>query len=104
MTGMAIMSIPKQYTEENSRKAPDAPGTYEILDDDEDTIYIGRGAIRQELLDNLPSKSGRIHGATYYRFEITDTIEQAVKRQIEELDMHIDVYGRLPAFNQKISA
>lgn len=101
---MTIVAIPKQYTEENAGKEPNAPGTYEILDDSEDIIYVGSGIIRQDLLGNLPSKSNHILGAAYYRFEVTDTMEQAMKRQREELDMHMNVYGRLPAFNQKISA
>lgn len=101
---MVIVAMPRQYTEENIRNEPNAPGLYELLDESEDTIYIGAGTMRDELLERLPSKSDHIMGASYYRIETANTVEQAVWRQREELNMYMEMYGRLPAFNQKISA
>lgn len=94
---MSVMSPARAYTRENVGAEPDRPGVYELLDESEDALYIGSGALRSSLLDWL--SAGRIPGALYYRAEPTKDMRDAEVRRDEELWLMMRTYGCRPHFN-----
>ena len=91
---MSIISEARPYTLENIESEPDLPGVYEIINDTEDTLYVGSGILRADLLAEL--RSGRILGASHYRTETTATERDAYGRKMEEIWHMTSVCGRGP--------
>ena len=96
---MSVMSPAREYTRENAGAEPDRPGVYELLDESEDALYIGSGALRASLLDWL--SRGQISGALYYRAEPTKDMRDAHIRRDEELWLMMRTYGCRPHFNRE---
>lgn len=108
------MSIHKRwskYTIKNASSEPNSYGIYEIGDIETGAIlYIGEGHIRSGLLAHSPDGGKKKHVSIFgtsivgiygYRFELTQTKEQARERQKELLGNFKKAYGSLPRFNQK---
>jgi len=92
-----------KFTEEDIfREAMNLYGVYELVSGNGEVLYVGVGNIRDELLTHLPSGSDPIMGASYFRYEITENIDEAEKRQKSLLDEYIKKHGELPRFNRKI--
>jgi hypothetical protein len=108
------MSIHKKwsnYTKKNASSEPDSYGVYEIGDIETGAIlYVGEGNIRSGLLAHTPDGGKNNHVSIFgtsivglygYRFELTNTREQAKQRHKELLNDFKKTYSAIPRFNQK---
>lgn len=108
------MSIHKKwssYTTENASSEPDSYGVYEIGDIETGAIlFVGEGNIRSGLLAHTPDGGKSNHVSIFgtsivglygYRFELTNTREQAKQRHKELLNDFKKTFSSLPRFNQK---
>ncbi|AIF68917.1 hypothetical protein PAP_02435 [Palaeococcus pacificus DY20341] len=92
-----------KFTKEDIfREAVNLYGVYELISGNGEILYVGVGNLRDELLTHLPSGSDPIMGASYFRYEVTENIDEAEKRQKALLDGYSKKHGELPRFNRKI--
>ncbi len=76
-------------------------GLYEILDDDQDVLYVGSGPLRSTLSEHLPGGEMEMDGARYYRtYGCSDgrTIEVRKRSLISDYEY---ILGVLPKYNGK---
>ncbi len=77
-----------------------AIGVYEIANEEQETIYIGQGEIRNRLRDHANSNHGSdyipVREAWFFRYEVTP---YPVSREGELLEEHKRANGRLPKYN-----
>ncbi len=83
------------------RVSATANGVYEIADAYKNTIYIGRGEIRNRLQNHGSSSRSEDHipGATWFRFEETP---YPISREEELLLEFKNTHGRLPKYNDRV--
>ncbi len=79
----------------------DSNGVYEILDRNEDILYIGQGLVLTRVMSHFPDGTEPIDGARFYRVEYVDSKEKAEKRQKDELDSYYSKHEKYPPFNKQ---
>jgi hypothetical protein len=85
-----------EYTSANLAQVPETGGTYQLLDERQNVIYIkGTLNMRKELIEQLEMhKQGR-----YFVYEENPFYS---KRESELLQHHLARFGEMPALNREL--
>ncbi|MBN1390091.1 MAG: hypothetical protein JXA22_05555 [Candidatus Thermoplasmatota archaeon] len=74
---------------------------YEILDGNEEVLYVGVGNIRINLRQHLPDGWFPLEEAAYYRKYGAGEPTLLLERKRSLIDDHTEILGHLPKYNEK---
>jgi len=87
------------YTKSVVRLERDEYGVYELLDLNDNVIYIGYGKIKSSLLEHFADGSRPILDAKSFSVEYTWEEPRAISRYKEEIAKYHKKHGKNPIFN-----
>ena len=99
------MPIAKRWSRFRWDKLDEVPnvfGVYELADDNDYTIYVGSGHLRDRLLHWKRSDDSCIMQARKFRFEELYSDERCRQRERALLREYQTTHGRLPRCNQRM--
>jgi len=98
---MPIQAKWSDFTKDNVNKEKDNFGIYELGDTSGDSLYIGRGRVRNRLTSHFLNGSDPIPGSSKYRTEYTESELRCEQRERAEMDAYFKKYGKYPKYNQR---
>ena len=94
---MTLTATWSQLTSWDIQYVPEKEGVYELADNSQSIIYIGRSNnLRRRLSEHLNSDDHCLRNARYFRYEQTWRSEE---RERELLNEYRRIHGRLPRCN-----
>ena len=74
---------------------------YEVLDGNEEVLYVGVGNIRINLMQHLPEGWFPLPEAKYYRKFSKGDLSLLMERKNSLIDDYTEILGHIPKYNEK---